>query len=57
MITEQQFKEATGQEPVNDDLDRCNCRDAGKMMHQQCGWSTKHNLPMFLVPYAEREQE
>ncbi len=39
MITAEQFKEATGHEPFNDDLERCNCEKAGQLLHMSCGWN------------------
>ena len=57
MIDATRFKEATGHEPENDDLDRANCPDAGKLGHQDCGWNHTHNLPNFMVPVAQRGKE
>jgi hypothetical protein len=45
-IDEVKFKEMTGREPENDDLDRCNCPKAGTKGHSACG-ICKHNLPVF----------
>ena len=47
MITIEKFKEATGHEPLNDDLERCNCPQAGETGHFFCGWNTETNLPQF----------
>lgn len=47
MITAIQFKNATGYDPENDDLERCNCPDAGKTGHNSCGWCQIHNVPVF----------
>lgn len=52
-VTREMFIQATGREPERDDLDRCNCPDAGKTCHDQCGWSVKHNKPNFMVPYND----
>jgi hypothetical protein len=49
MITAGQFKEATGREPEQDDLDRCNCPLAGKIGHWFCGWDSEANLPVFMA--------
>jgi hypothetical protein len=46
-ITEEYFKEATGYNPEKDDLERCNCPEAGKIGHQSCGWCKRHDLPVF----------
>jgi len=48
-ITREQFIAATGEEPMNDDLDRCNCTKAGQAGHYSCGWNRKHNMPVFMV--------
>lgn len=47
MITEKNFKDATGREPENDDLERVNCGKAGYVGHTGCGWCYLHNLPKF----------
>lgn len=36
-----EFEKKTGYKPENDDLDRVNCEDVGKIGHQQCGWCEK----------------
>lgn len=46
-ITREQFISATGREPRDDDLDRCNCPFAGKLGHWFCGWDEYANRPMF----------
>ena len=48
LITAEMFKEATGHEPEQDDLERCNCQQAGSPMHMYCGWNYKANLPIFM---------
>lgn len=40
------FKEMTGEDPENDDLDRCNCSQAGQPGHLLCG-VCEHNRPTF----------
>lgn len=47
MITEDHFRKATGRDPVNDDLDRSNCPDAGKIGHWQCGWDYAADRPIY----------
>lgn len=47
-ITAEQFKEATGHDHEQDDLERCNCQKAGEIGHQYCGWNYARNLPMFM---------
>jgi hypothetical protein len=34
---------------VLDDLQRCNCEDAGTIGHWGCGWC-RHRKPTFLCP-------
>lgn len=48
MITAKMFKEATGYEPVDDDLERVNCKKAGQMAHFSCGWDYERNMPVFM---------
>lgn len=49
MITAEQFKQATGHEPQDDDLERSNCPLAGRMAHSCCGWDNELNLPVFIA--------
>jgi hypothetical protein len=44
MKTAEDFKRATGVDPIKDDLDRANCPDAGRIGHAGCGWC-KHDKP------------
>ena len=46
-ITAEMFKAAMGYEPVDDDLERCNCPKAGEEGHWHCGWNWDHNKPQF----------
>ena len=48
-ITAEMFKEFTGREPMDDDLERCNCKKVGKPRHMSCGWNKVLNLPRFEV--------
>jgi hypothetical protein len=48
-ITREHFIDATGRDPVNDDLDRCNCPYAGQMGHFLCGWDSGLELPVFMA--------
>jgi hypothetical protein len=50
MITREQFCLATGREPRQDDLERCNCPLVGQFGHWSCGWDHEANLPRFLLP-------
>lgn len=49
MIDAATFKEATGSDPKDDDLARCNCPKAGEIGHQWCGWNSVKNMPVFIV--------
>jgi len=46
-ITRRKFITATGREPEQDDLERCNCPNAGAIGHFCCGWDYKYDLPIF----------
>ncbi len=45
IITTERFKELTGIDPIQDDLERANCKSAGIFNHICCGWCSKHNKP------------
>lgn len=49
MITPEHFKRATGREPENDDLERCNCQQSGEIGHTACGWDNEQDLPVFMT--------
>lgn len=46
-VTAEYFRTLTGHDPVDDDLERCNCRKAGEFMHRGCGMC-KHDQPVFM---------
>ena len=46
-ITADMFESMTGHAPVQDDLERCNCKKAGAIGHWSCGICAKHKLPVF----------
>lgn len=46
-ITARYFKQCTGNEPQDDDLERCNCQKAGEEGHYYCGWNHDKNQPVF----------
>jgi len=59
-ITAEIFERYTELTPSQDDLDRCNCMEAGGFGHLYCGWCATHNLPRFMCscsskPEAEKE--
>lgn len=49
IITSEIFKRALGYEPHDDDLERCNCAQAGQMFHACCGWDEELNLPTWIA--------
>jgi len=51
-VTAEQFKAATGSEPVHDDLNRCNCSLAGHPGHVMCGWCDVCNKPRFVCGHV-----
>ena len=53
-ITAERFEAAVGYPPKDDDLDRSNCLDAGKIAHQHCGWCLGHDKPRFICGCALR---
>lgn len=46
-LDEYAFEQLTGRPPVDDDLLRVNCLEAGKPFHTFCGWCDEHGLPCF----------
>ncbi len=50
MKTKYEFKQATGFDPLQDDMERVNCIKAGELGHECCGWNDKTNLPVFISP-------
>lgn len=48
-ITRERFLAAVGRTPVEDELERCNCPDAGKVGHMSCGWNFTYDMPVFMV--------
>jgi hypothetical protein len=46
-LTAEDFRNATGREAEDDDLDRVNCSKVGNDGHWMCGWCYKHNMPFF----------
>ena len=55
-IDAEAFKKATGTDPVDDDLERSNCPEAGKVGHWACGWDHDANLPIFMSPEGMHKQ-
>lgn len=55
-ITVEIFTALVGSAPIQDDLDRCNCKSAGTVGHWQCGWSPEKQKPRFLVGEVFRNE-
>ena len=53
MITAEQFEQATGYAPQQDDLERCNCPKQGESGHLMCGWDAQFNKPRFMLSLKE----
>jgi len=51
-MTAEVFKEKTGEDPVDDDLDRVNCAIAGELGHSSCGWCKECDHPRFMCLYG-----
>ena len=47
MKTVKEFEAAMGRPPEDDDMERVNCPDAGKILHTCCGWCEDCDRPMF----------
>lgn len=46
LVSREMFVAAMGRGPEQDDLERANCPDAGKVGHFMCGWDKAANLPV-----------
>lgn len=57
MITAEHYTQRMKTPPVQDDLKRVNCPDAGKPCHWQCGWDPVFDLPIFLVGRGHNQRE
>jgi hypothetical protein len=55
-ITRELFLAAVGVEPIQDDLERCNCPQAGEFGHWCCGWDADRNLPVFMTDWTKKHQ-
>ena len=42
-----EFEQVTGRSPIEDDLERVNCEQAGRIGHLSCGWCAICDGPMF----------
>jgi hypothetical protein len=50
-MTAERFFQLTGNHPIQDDLERCNCPLAGILGHSSCGLCP-HGWPNFMVCYS-----
>lgn len=50
----EQFKSITGNEPENDDLERANCPEGGKLGHDNCGVCNHCGYPRFIPNFRDR---
>jgi hypothetical protein len=57
VITEEYYTHRMRTLPTQDDLERCNCKDAGTFMHTQCGWDKEFDLPVFVVGRDPAQRE
>jgi hypothetical protein len=48
MIDAKQYAARVGHPPIEDDLERANCPDAGQVGHYFCGWCERCDRPRFL---------
>jgi hypothetical protein len=54
MIDAEYFASRVGREPVQDDLERCNCPEAGEPGHWGCGWCEQCDKPRFVCGHLLR---
>ena len=47
-ITAEYFESKIGSPPEHDDIERCNCKEAGDLGHFSCGWCDVCELPQFM---------
>jgi hypothetical protein len=46
-VTENEFAQRVGRLPIQDDMERTNCPDAGSTGHSMCGVCVEHDMPRF----------
>lgn len=46
-LNEEEFTEFFGEKPIEDQLHRLNCKEAGETGHYVCGWCFEHSTPRF----------
>jgi hypothetical protein len=47
-ITAERFLARVGYAPIQDDLERCNCKRHGEIGHSFCGWDAVRDMPRFI---------
>jgi hypothetical protein len=47
-MSEQDYLNAVGEMPIDDDLERVNCPLINQIGHYHCGWNSCKNKPMFM---------
>lgn len=50
-MTAEEYEARCGHKPIQDDLERANCPDAGKVGHYFCGWCDECNKPRFFCQH------
>ena len=45
MVSKEKYEKATGREPEEGELERCNCNKSGTAGHYMCGWCPVCDLP------------
>jgi len=55
LITPEKFLASVGRRPKDDDLERCNCEQAGTFGHMQCGWDNQRDMPVFIPGTSHRQ--
>lgn len=53
-MTAVMYESITGDKPIQDDLERVNCPNAGEIGHSNCGWCFKCNTPAFSCTCTRR---
>ena len=56
-MTAEEYLAKVGIEPIQDDLERVNCEDVGKMGHDSCGWCCHHDQPRFMCGCSIKKEK
>ena len=54
VVTKKKFKAAMGRDPIQDELERCNCALGGSTGHWGCGWCEECNKPRYVCSHLPR---